>query len=380
MDRHGLAAAWCLAAGSLVVASWVGCGSDVAETVPTTSGTISTTTGATSTTTTGTGGSTTTSSSTDSGGSGQTCGPVDADIVTVATNQVNPQVVAVDDTNIYWINSTNIDAGLWKASKSGGAPIEVATLNGGGSGLVVDATSAYWTMYDDDYDYYAGVQTVPLGGGLPEVLVSNQPRAAGLAAMGDALYWINQGHGLQNYADGEVLTVPKEGGTPLVLASGQPELGHVAVDDANVYWTVNSVWTFESAALRKVPKGGGSPTSLVDAAYVRGLATDGVNVFFTIASTANPPNGKIMRVAVGGGDPMLVADGQPGDDAIAVHDGCVYWPGKEGIVRVPKDGGDIAPVAAWIGGAMGFAVDAAGVYWTDYTGGRVLMARFPSAP
>lgn len=70
--------------------------------------------------------------------------------------------------------------------------------------------------------------------------------------------------------------------------------------------------------------GGSSPAPIVIArdVYPHRMVSDGNEVFFTDKGF---PNGKVQAVSVNGGDVRTVADGLPDPDAIAVDAAFVYW-------------------------------------------------------
>jgi hypothetical protein len=81
------------------------------------------------------------------------------------------------------------------------------------------------------------------GGGIPELLASNQDKPADLASDGAHLYWTNAG-------DGTVRRVALPFGQTETVASDQEGPNSIAVDETYVYWTVHT----PGGAVRMAPK------------------------------------------------------------------------------------------------------------------------------
>jgi hypothetical protein len=109
--------------------------------------------------------------------------------------------------------------------------------------MAIDSTSVYWTSiayfgnnWVTDESPPGAVMKVPIGGGTPITLASEQTYPVGIATDGTNVYWINNGVDLSGSQLGTVMRMPVDGGVATTLASGEMSPYAIAVDSTSVYW------------------------------------------------------------------------------------------------------------------------------------------------
>jgi hypothetical protein len=275
------------------------------------------------------------------------CSTGDGTPMALATEPNQVMGLAVDATNVYWLDS---QGSVMKVSKCGGTPTTIATAgtaygsSGGGFGLAVDATRAYWA--DDPGDLLA----VPLAGGTPTTLDSNAWNVLGLTLSGSDLYWVTPS---------VVASLPIQGGAPVTL--GTPSAiaqGPPVVDDTNIYWVGNGVFS--------MPRAGASVTRLAASGPSTGLAIDDANVYWCANSLEHEP---IMSTPKTGGPSVTLASDQLGANGFAADGQNVYWtlPVFGAVMKVPIAGGTPITVAS-APSPTAIALDDTSIYWAQFYG------------
>ncbi len=336
----------------------------------------------------------------------------------LATGQHMPSSLAVDGTNVYWVNlgtapsptggkeaEPYTDGQVMKCAIAGCDDRPTVLASGrrqGPSGstppFALGAGGVYWndvTPLSSDPTGYAHLFTCPLGGCIDAPTVLATGFAYALSVDGSNAYWTT-------YDNTEVMACSLGGcATPTTLASlasNEPPTG-IAVDAANIYWAVelgglmkcairgcsSSVTTLVTDSRDGPPITDPSGTTLPGAvSQLRQIALDDANVY--IVDSYGTGLGRILKCAKNGcnNSPTTLASGLSGAIGIAVDADNVYWtetgdsansgPTLAGPGRVAKcetGGCNDSPtvIAAHQDGPTGIAVDATQVYWAAYGAG-----------
>jgi sugar lactone lactonase YvrE len=168
-----------------------------------------------------------------------------APVALASSSEGQPQDLAVNATSVFWTTSpsgVSNEGGVWRAPLAGGTPVRFATSQGNCQGITLDATSVYWTAFND-MTLTITVWKAPLSGGVPVSLASGSgtsvevPKPIALDAT--HVYWTRTVNGMMD-SGGMVLRVPLAGGAEVIVASGLRDPGSLAVDGTSVYFTAGS--------------------------------------------------------------------------------------------------------------------------------------------
>jgi len=243
--------------------------------------------------------------------------------------------------------------------------------------MTVDAQNLYIAESDQYQGDIGFVIKVPLAGGTPTTLASDQPYPMSILVVGNDVYWASM-----NSNHPGLFSVPTSGGDRVSYANDQATF-FLTADANNVYWGRLA----EVPAVNKMPLGGGPITQLatsdsrhlpggiaVDAQYVYWLSAE----FDDFADSRVPYHTMIMKVPISGGDVMTLADiAAPNANSgrlysnIAVDATSVYWrmvndptAGTTSVWKVPVAGG--TPVRLAQTNAMTpIVIDSSYIYWGE---------------
>ncbi len=326
-----------------------------------------------------------------------------------------PSGLAVDCANVYWINvgtpppptgekpdGPYTDGQVMKCAIAGCDDHPTVLASGRQQGLTqgaplpiaLDATSVYWndtTPLSSDPTGFAHLFKCSLGGckDAPTGLASGFAYALSLA--GASAYWTT-------YDSTQIMGCTLSScARPTVLASTGPSTG-IAVDATSIYWAVqlggvmkcaidgcsHSVTSLVSG-LRDptpgvTPPGGGLASAVSELGQI---AVDDANVYFV--DTYGSGLWRILKCAKNwcNNSPTTLASGLSGAVGIAVDADDVYWTetgndsvagqmvtGAGRVARCAIAGCNDSPtvIAADQDGPTGIAVDARRVYWASYGG------------
>lgn len=270
---------------------------------------------------------------------------------TLVSGLSNPQGIAVDDTNVYWIE---YGSGTVKKIAKGGGP--VGTLASGlfsPSGLALDNSFVYFA--ENVGSPASNIKKVSKGGGAVTTLVSGQPSTSKVAVDRTSVYWTD-------FNSGAVRKVGINGGTVSTLATASSFASGIAVDGTSVYWTEFN----NPGPVRKVSLNGGTVTELATSSNTPGLATDGNYVYWT--EFVFTGNGKVNKISVNGGTVTSLAAGLNSPWDVAVDGNNAYWVEYNtngAIKQVALNGGAVTTLASSLNNPVGIAIDSTTVYWIE---------------
>ena len=209
-------------------------------------------------------------------------GTAGGDAGAFAALQNTPYAIAVDAQNVYWVDYLPTNAGTVMKQPLTGFRVATALATG-----VIDPN---WIAVDDTNVYYnssISLLTVPIGGGTP-LTFSAKSQPIAIALEGANVYWVTNNQ--------TVLTAPKTGGgMPVTLAGATAVSGPyaIAADAENVYWTNNTGGT-----VMKVAVTGGAPITLVTGEVgAWGIAIDANSVYFTVNNASgHSGQGTVMKL------------------------------------------------------------------------------------
>lgn len=276
-----------------------------------------------------------------------TCGSQKG-LTVLASGQDTPVAIAVDSTNVYWMNQgTGYGGTVMKVPLCGGTPVTLAAVDAGRiGGLAVGREGIYYTHFTD-----GTVMRLPLGGGVPSVFASGLPSPSGIAVDRANVYWAD-------FFAGIVVSEPLGGGVVTTLSSGQSGPDGIAVDAENVYWT-NDV---PIGTVLKASLAGGPPIGVGGGDHPKAIAVGGGIVAWATAKN-------VMAAPIVGGSPTVLHEGASTYTTLAVDGANVYWGDKSSPVidSAPVGGGTTTTVSSATF-PLGITVDCSSLYWTDVGG------------
>jgi sugar lactone lactonase YvrE len=229
--------------------------------------------------------------------------------------------VATDADGIYWVDQ----ARLVMSTPDGAQTVLVDAI--AAQRISVDAKYVYFTTSGSDLQHPNAVERVAKSGSRPEVL------ATIVAPLGIAVDETGIYFGDRNNATnlGIIYRLPLNGGTPATLATEQGFPSALALTPSSVYWL--DEWPPD---VKLYAKSGGAPVPLYSAeagkSTPKGIALDATSLYFTDSDTGN-----VMKVPAAGGSAIQLATGPSGASGVAVDDRYVYWTTPCGrVLRVEK--------------------------------------------
>jgi hypothetical protein len=246
-------------------------------------------------------------------------------VETIAHDQDFPLGIALAQTGVVWANSMGGSIAFYSLASQETSlllqgletPVAVAT----------DAENVYFTTLNE-------VAVVPIGGGVPAALATDQLGPDAIVVDTQRAYWVNAG----SATNGTVMQGPKspaDGGGLLVLASNLAGPQAIAIDAKYVYWTNAGSTCVTDGTVMRVPIGGGTIETLAtNQASPIGIGIDSTDVYW-----ANNEDGTVRKAPIAGGADTILVSGQNAPSALGVDSANVYFTteGGDTVMQVTKE-------------------------------------------
>ena len=294
--------------------------------------------------------------------------------------------LVVDDTNIYWVNSTSSPSNyiISKVPRSGGPATTLVTTTKQIVGLTGDLNNIYWQEEGMGPITLpkglegSAISTIAKGGGATQLLVNGALN--GLITMPDGGYlpgsWFPRGGlavlgGELFFSNTNLLfKVPVTGGVLVELATvtnadNSNYIRRLAAADGTVVW-------LDGTSVKSLPTTGGAPQTLAATTMSPFdlLITGGKAFWSETSGTAHGETGTLKAVPLSGGTIETVVQGGDAPRRLAVVGSQLYWSeggpigqieGFSRLARIPIVGGQQVTVLLGVGGGP-IAVDDSNLY------------------
>jgi hypothetical protein len=276
-------------------------------------------------------------------------------VVLFSENNGTPQGIAVDDTNVYWVET---EGSVRMAPKAGGAATLLATEPRGPTALVLDSGVLYWVSQA------ATLRRLRLGDAAPTTLASLGGESFGVAVDATYVYWTAIAQNPDGSPAGTVGAMAKVGGATLPIASSQNAPGGVVLGGGGVYWVdLDSQLPQGTSSLLRGSLDGGAPTTIFppsaqSSPVADAIAVDATYVYFT-------SGGNLYKAPLAAGPATILASGLDAT-ALAVDDSGVYAVVRSAVLKAPLAGGVALTMTQGLFNPRGLALDAQAVYFTDF--------------
>lgn len=290
-------------------------------------------------------------------------------ITTLATVD-SPGGLAIDDAYVYYANKGTppafTDGTIYKVSKSGGAPIALATGQNTPISVTVGGGRAYWTNGGQISQPNGSVVAVDVNGGAVKILASGVTRPANPILSATRIFFTTR-----TPPNGTVSSLRQDGSDPQVVATGVFGPSDLEIAGDTLVWATSGTAKDGSDALVEranvdgtqrmqlavgIPQPNYSLVITTDSVFVGSFA-DGTIRKLALLPTTQPPPPPPAPTFTGLGEPQEIhSDGK----TLYVSTGSA---GK--VVALPIDGGPATVIASGETFPSYVAIDADYIYWTD---------------
>jgi len=242
--------------------------------------------------------------------------------------------MTVDNANLYWSDRSTVNA----MSLQGGGRSTLASGQDSPMAVALDATNLYWleTLCCGGGGQPGRIKTMPKLGGTTTLVMDNLVSPWGrLAVDSGNVYWSEGGPMTGPNGVGRIARAPLTGGSDTTVASG-------FLTEARLFlMTDQFVYVADAGTIKKLPITGGFPERLYagpnGANYIAALATNGSSLYF-----ADSVSGTILRMSVNGGSITSLTGSAGMTTSLAVEGNTLYWlDGQTTIKSMPASGGPI---------------------------------------
>jgi hypothetical protein len=301
--------------------------------------------------------------------------------------------LAVDQTGVFWSNVNGISSAPLTGVPDGGAGKLLVNAFDESSTLAIQNGQVYFTLYASGL-----VESVPESGGSPTTLANNQRNPTGILAVGNSLFWWNQGaaNGIGNpVVGGALLTAPTTGVFPVqpttvasfASASTPCCSSSVLVSGTRVYFaidlSISEVLTIFASPISGVPDGGAADIVFSGAAS-ENFFVDSTGVYVLAPSASSGAAVDIVKVPLtglpSGGQPTVIVSGLM-TNAFASDGANLYWNDNVAgrMMKAPNAGlqAGAQPQVVAVSNetqVTSFAFDATYVYWANFTSSTIVRA------
>ncbi len=302
-------------------------------------------------------------------------------VVVLATFDSQPATLGVAGAVLFAADWA-FTGSVYRLPVVGGPPVEVATNQPAVNAVATDASSVYWVT--QGWGNTDGALTRSVGAGAPSALVTTLTRPQGVAVYGDYVYFTDGIGPPAKTPNGRVQRLRKGGLSPQTLVKGLGDPWAISVDASGVYFTDTALGTFNV-----MPHAGGAPDVLAqDLSLPYHTAADGRFAYYTTYA-GSLDRSDVFRVEHGTASPEFVATDPGRINGLAADARGAVWVASQnagepsaGRVYSTDESGQVSLLAEGAWSPFGVAVDEDAIYFTALeqgVGSVRMLCRAPRA-